>query len=174
LLAIFDTWVLENSQVRFLWKIDYYSGRLKRFKALPPAEKRKFVGQWFKKRVKQVPQAPQPEGSDWPTTYWPGKDFVPEKFGRRITLFKIPKQPFFYVRDPLMGWGTRTTADVDLHVVESKHGFFMREPYVRDLARKLSECLHQSRVQMSELNDHASDAQTAADRFVLSSGRASL
>jgi amino acid adenylation domain-containing protein len=174
LLAIFDTWVLENSQVRFLWKIDYYSGRLKRFKALPAAEKRKFLRQWFKKRVKQLPQAPQPEGSDWPTMYWPGKDFVPEKFGRRITLFKIPKQPFFYVRDPLMGWGTRTRADVDLHVVESKHGFFMREPYVRDLARKLSECLRQSRLQRSEVNDHSTDAQTAADRFVLSSGRASL
>jgi thioesterase domain-containing protein/acyl carrier protein len=173
LLAIFDTWVLENSQNRFLWKIDYYSGRLKRFRAYSAAEKRRFVGQWFKKRVKQSPQAPQPEGSDWPTTYWPGKDFVPEKFGGRITVFKIPKQPFFYVRDPLMGWGSRTAADVDLHLVKSKHGFFMREPYVRDLAQKLALCLQQSR-EMAERKNQPSDAQAASKHLIFSGERVSL
>lgn len=171
LLAIFDTWVLENSQIRFLWKIDYYWGRLKRLKRLSRGEKWKFVGQWFTKRVRPATQTPQPPGSDWPTTYWPGKNFEPAKFGGRITVFKNPKQAFFYVRDPLMGWGNRTTADVDLQFVETRHGFFMREPYVRDLAHKLSACLRKARTQPSEPKGHPSGAQTPASSLVLSGER---
>jgi thioesterase domain-containing protein len=173
LLAIFDTWVLENSQNRFLWKIDYYSGRVKRFNALPFAEKARFVGEWFRKRVDPLPHAPQPEGSDWPSMYWPGKNFVPAKFGGRITVFKNPKQAYFYVRDPLMGWGTRTTVGVEIHEVNTKHGFFMREPYVRDLADKLSACLRRSRTQPTVATDHPTDAETFRDRFVLSGDRVS-
>ena len=39
--AIFDTWVIENNQIRFLWKIDYYSGRFQDFWRMSLSDKRK-------------------------------------------------------------------------------------------------------------------------------------
>src|SRR5262249_53295142 len=35
LLAIIDTWVVENTQNRWLWKIDYYSDKLRRLSTQP-------------------------------------------------------------------------------------------------------------------------------------------
>jgi len=149
LLAIFDTWVMENSQVRFLWKVDYYWSRLKRVKALSFERKRRYVAGWLLRKLKPVARAVATGGTPWPAMFWPSKDFVPPKFDGKITVFKNPKQPYFYVRDPLMGWGTRSTVEVELHVVNSHHGFFMREPYVQELAQKLSECLRRSRSEVS-------------------------
>lgn len=142
LLAIFDTWVLENSQNRFLWKIDYLSTRLKRFWKNSPKEKWEALRQWARHRY----GSSRPELL-WPKAYWPGKNFVPKKYSGKITLFKVPKQPFFYVNDPLMGWGTRTTGDVEVHLFNSKHTAILREPYVQELARKLARCLHQEQRQ---------------------------
>ncbi|MBV9479785.1 MAG: amino acid adenylation domain-containing protein [Acidobacteria bacterium] len=136
LLAILDTWVLENSQNRLLWKIDYYSGRLKKFWRRSPAEKWSEVRQWAENRY----GSSRPEGL-WPQVYWPGKDFVPAKCSAKITVFKIPKQPFFYINDPKLGWGTRTSGEVEVQLVESKHLALLREPYVRALAQKLASCL---------------------------------
>jgi len=165
-LAIFDTWVLENSQIRLLWKVDYYWTRLKQFKGLSFERKRKYVVGWFQRRVKPAPKPVSTGGTPWRTAYWPAKDFVPAKFGGKITVFKNPKQAYFYVRDPLMGWGTRTTVGVDLHEVNTKHGFFMREPYVRELAEKLSHCLR-SRMQASKLKNEPSQAETAETGLLL-------
>jgi amino acid adenylation domain-containing protein len=171
LLAIFDTWVLENSQIRFLWKVDYYWGRLKRFKMLSFERKCKYLAGWFSRRAKSASQEEQgeglPKGIDWPTAFWPGKDFVPAKFGGKITVFKNPKQPYFYVRDPLMGWGTRSTVDVELHEVNTRHGFFMREPYVRELAQRLSQCLYRSRSESSQPKNRLKEDVTTT-RLVLS------
>jgi hypothetical protein len=94
-------WVLENSQNRFLWKVDYYSGRLKRFKALSISQKCKYFAGWFSRRVRPTPRAVVTRGINWPTAFWPGNDFVPAKFGGMITVFKNPKQPYFYARDRL-------------------------------------------------------------------------
>jgi len=87
--------------------------------------------------------------------------------------FKNPKQAYFYVRDPLMGWGTRTTVGVELHEVNTKHGFFMREPYVRELAQKLSQCLRTSRSQSSEPKNRLGNEEATAADLVLSGERAS-
>jgi amino acid adenylation domain-containing protein len=168
LLAIFDTFVMENSQIRFLWKIDYYWGRLKRVNAMSLERKWNYVKGWFRRRVKPAGRPTATGGVSWPTMFWPGKDFVPPKFGRKITVFKNPKQPFFYVRDPLMGWGTRTTVGVELHVVNSTHGFFMREPYVQELAKTLSECLRRARTPISDLRNCSRDDETGSTRLVLS------
>jgi hypothetical protein len=51
LLAIFDTWVLENSQIRSLWAIDYYYQRFRRLCTLSMNEQwttvRRTVGRWI-------------------------------------------------------------------------------------------------------------------------------
>ncbi len=151
LLAIFDTWVIENSQIRFLWMIDYYVSRFADFWRLPLSEKGEVLANIMRNRNVKGKATPSASASEpmirWPEAYWPGKDFVPPIFGGKITLFKMPKQPYYYKRDPLMGWEARTTAGVDLHVInlESKrHMLLFREPHVRLLARKLAACLERA------------------------------
>ena len=140
LLAILDTWVLENSQNRFLWKIDYYSGRVKNFLKFSREQQWRALRQWAENRY-----GPTRPDRLWPKAYWPGKDFVPAKYCGKITVFKVPKQPFYYVNDPLMGWKSRTSGEVEIQLVDSKHLSLLREPYVRRLAPKLSECLSRAR-----------------------------
>jgi thioesterase domain-containing protein len=153
LLGIFDTWALENTQIRALWKIDYYIHRAKRLWSFPVAKKREWLlKKWQKKSlVAKAGGGPNNAGDaggrgqlTWPQAYWPGEDFVPATFGGNITLFKRPKQGYQFVRDPLMGWGTRTTAEVELRVINpspKRHVLLFREPYVRHLAELLRESL---------------------------------
>jgi thioesterase domain-containing protein len=152
LLAILDTWVLENSQNRLLWKIDYYAGRVKWLWRVSRAEKWGAMRQWAKNRYGRT----LPERL-WPQAYWPGKAFVSAKYSGKITVFKVPKQPFFYINDRLLGWGARTTGQVELHVIESEHLALLREPYVRQLAPKLLECLTRAQVRSWEVAPEGSE-----------------
>ena len=145
LLAIFDTWAIENSQIRALWMVDYNVNRLRGFFQQPFSRKREFLASLLRKRKtgdqasSHVSLPPLPE-IRWPELYWPGRDFVPPKFEGKITLFKMPKQPYYHVRDPLMGWGARTRAGVDLHVIpiqSKRHILIFREPHGQPLAGNL-------------------------------------
>jgi amino acid adenylation domain-containing protein len=153
LLVILDTWVIENSQIRFLWKIDYYSGRFKDFWQMSVPEKRKTILKWLRDRVDRRVSGSNGSRSQWPAAYWPGPFFVPPKFGGKITLLKTPKQPYYYVDDPYMGWGARTMDKVELQLIEvnaRKHILLLREPYVRQVAVKLSDSLRRARSRDSE------------------------
>jgi hypothetical protein len=86
--------------------------------------------------------------TSWPAIYWLGKHFVAPTFGGNITVFKRRKQAYFYVRDPFMGWGSRTTAQVEVHVIDPfphKHPQIFREPYVNQIAEQLSNSLERAR-----------------------------
>jgi thioesterase domain-containing protein/acyl carrier protein len=162
LLAIFDTWVLENSQNRFLWRINYYSRRIKSFWRGSTEQKWSMLKQWAENRFgSSVPQGL------WPKAYWPGNEFVPKKCSGRITVFKVRKQPYFYVPDPLLGWGTRTTGKVEIHIIDAKHLHLLREPYVRVLARELAQCLERTynEVKDGALEDFSSANQYASEQF---------
>jgi hypothetical protein len=64
---------------------------------------------------------------------------VPSRIQTRITVFKIPKQPFYYHSDSLLGWGPRTSSGVDIEIIpHGRHRLLLREPYVRELAAALS------------------------------------
>lgn len=87
-----------------------------------------------------------PPKSEWLHTYWPGDNFVPARVQSRITIFKAPKQPFYYNQDRLLGWGPRTASGVDTEVLpNAKHRLLLREPYVRELATSLSQALKRVR-----------------------------
>jgi thioesterase domain-containing protein/ubiquinone/menaquinone biosynthesis C-methylase UbiE/acyl carrier protein len=167
LLAILDTWVIENTQIRWLWKIDYYSQRLRSLWRARPERKRAIVEQWWRRRGNRGNRQTSAQPAfyrSWPQAYWPGKDFVPPQVSARITLLKMPKQPFFYVRDPLMGWSAWTTSGIDVRVVDSKtnrHALLLREPYVRRLAIQLADCLHRARGE----NSGAAAEGTSSDQL---------
>lgn len=144
LLAIIDTWVLENTQNRWLWKIYYYQDQLRRLGRKPWRERFAVVNKAFGNRLKWWTRSKSaPRKSEWIETYWPGQDFVAAKVQSRITVFKIPRQPFYYRPDALLGWGSRTTSGVDIEVVpHGKHLLLLREPYVRELAVAMAKTLH--------------------------------
>jgi thioesterase domain-containing protein len=139
LFVIFDTWVLENSQIRALWAIDYYLHRLRTLRDLPLKEQlatarrvsRRLLGRNGSVR------------SAWGETYWPGEDFEPPRFQAPVLLFKKPRQPYYRVRDPYMGWGARSTSGVDICEIDCGHFELLRPPNVQVVGQRLAQRLQQ-------------------------------
>lgn len=139
LFAILDTWVLENSQVRTLWAIDYYLGRLRMFTHLPLSQKVSTLQRTFKRLMGRDYSGK----TGWAQGYWPDESFHPPQFRAPVLLFKRPRQPFYYVRDPEMGWGARSTGGVEICEVRCGHFQFLRQPYVAVIAQRLWARLRQ-------------------------------
>jgi len=78
--------------------------------------------------------------TDWQQAYWP-KGFTAARFRAPVVLFKRPKQPFYYINDPQMGWGARSERGVEIHEVDFHHLEILREPHVRQFGEELSECM---------------------------------
>ena len=128
--AIFDTWVLENSQVRALWAVNYYRRRFQLFRSLPLQERlattKRFVKRLFAKNGKHG----NGSGSGWNRVYWPGEEFREPRFRAPVFLFKSSRQPFYFVRDRQMGWGVRSAGGVEICELNCAHNEFLRHPQV--------------------------------------------
>jgi thioesterase domain-containing protein len=144
LFTIFDTWVLENSQIRSLWAIDYYLQRFRNFRALSLDQQFEAVRRIFKRVTAPGDTG---SGSGWNRAYWPDKDFQPPRFWAPVLLFKRPRQPFFYVRDPQMGWGSRSLGQVETCELNCGHYEMLREPHVRLIGQTLGNRLQAIRNQ---------------------------
>lgn len=128
LLAIIDTWVVENTQNRSLWKIYYYYDKIRRLSNQPWSSRMPAVQQAVGNRLKWWAGAKStPRKSGWIQTYWPGEDFV-------------PAQPFYHRPDPLLGLvqGPPQALPQNGFPTE-KRLLLLRELYVRDLAAALSK-----------------------------------
>jgi thioesterase domain-containing protein len=88
--------------------------------------------------------------TDWREAYWP-ENFTPRRFQAPVALFKRPKQPFYYVDDPQMGWGARSQGGVEIHEIDFHHLEILREPYVRVLGERLALCVNR----VAQSNGHA-------------------
>ena len=137
LFAIFDTWVLQHSQNRWLWKLSYYGQRLREIKKLSFSERIASYKRVAENSVQHLVGA-KPARTDWQHAYWP-EDFTPARFRAPVILFKRPRQPFYYIDDPQMGWGKRTTTGVEIHEVDFSHLEILREPHVRIFGQVLAE-----------------------------------
>lgn len=170
LLAIIDTWVLENTQIRSLWKIFYYYDQTRRLLRQPWKARLAVVGRALQNRVKWwAGLKSAPRKSEWIAAYWPDENFVPAQIQGRITVFKIPRQPFYYRPDPLLGWGTRTTSGVDTELVpHGKHTLLLREPYVRELAEGLLRTLRRIRTEPPKPLDLLTSEPESADAAAVS------
>lgn len=134
--ASIDTWVMQHSQRPWLWRANYFQQRLRAASSRHWAEqcqiyKRAAINQ-LRKLVGKAPVR-----TEWHETYWP-TDFVPTRFRAPVVLFKRPKQPFFYVKDPQMGWGARTMGGVEIYEIDFDHLNLLREPHVRTVGQKLA------------------------------------
>ena len=139
LFAILDTWVLEHSQVKTLWAINYYKDRIQMFRRLPTRE------QWalFRRVLKRLLTRRHEHRTKWSEAYWPDDGFRLPRFAVPILLFKRPRQPFYYMRDPEMGWGKRSSSGVEVCEVNCKHFELLRPPHVSVIAQRLSTRLEE-------------------------------
>jgi amino acid adenylation domain-containing protein len=141
LFAIFDTWVLEHSQRRWLWRIHYYGERLRQMKKPTLRARFAFYQRVARSKVDHVLGKSAPR-RDWSQVYWP-EGFTPTRFRAPVLLFKRPKQQFYYIKDPQMGWGARTQGGVEICEIDFHHLEILREPHVRKFGEKLREAMAQ-------------------------------
>lgn len=135
LFTVFDTWVLENSMRPLLWTLDYYHQRLQRYLAASSHERWQTI-KGIAGRLLGGGRTEDERG--WKRAYWPGEGFHPPRFHAPVLLFKRRRQPFYYVRDPQMGWGGRTSGGVEIYVIDGGHVDMLRDPYVRRVAERIS------------------------------------
>ena len=161
LLAMFDTWPLENtaSRVRLRmsvalgrWKRRWQHGRLTNVPNYVRRQIDRLTGSLRPAGRSSAPNSPNAATAmpadlsqlgawqRWEKRMWPGKDFVPPVFDGRITVFRVCPQPFWRVRDDSLGWRSRAAQGVEIHDIPGNHATFLREPHVKALAEKLAEC----------------------------------
>jgi thioesterase domain-containing protein/acyl carrier protein len=147
LFAILDTWVMENSLIKPLWALDYYIQRFRRLRSRPIDEQfatlRGVLARW-------IGPGNKAGGSGWERAFWPGENFQPPRFRAPVLLFKRPRQPYYRLRDPEMGWGARTLGGVEICEIECGHFEMLREPHVRVVSQNL-----RSRLQTTMRRDNS-------------------
>lgn len=153
MFAIFDTWVMQNSQRRWLWALEYYGQRFREIGKLSFSERLASYTRIAQNKVQTLVGVKAPR-TDWRQAYWP-ENFTPAHFRAPVILFKRPKQPFYYVDDPLMGWSQRTTSGVEVHEVEFSHLEILREPHIRIFGKELS--LRMARVESAAISPRAGE-----------------
>ncbi len=139
MFAIFDTWPLQNTQNRWLWRIYDWQQRMQEIRSVDLAKQIKICTRAAANIVRRMTGKVQPT-NEWLQVYWP-KDFVPKRFRAPVALFKRPKQPFYYMKDPEMGWGARSEGGVEIHQIPFNHLELLREPHVRTLGQELAACI---------------------------------
>jgi len=145
LFAILDTWVLENTQVRLLWMINYYRERLRMLRRSSLRERLDVAA----RVLRRVKTRENKDRIKWGQAYWPDESFQTPRFAAPVLLFKRPRQPFLYVRDPEMGWGKRSTGGVEICNVNCGHFEFLRQPHVSLVAQRLSARLDEINQQLA-------------------------
>ena len=145
LFAVIDTWVLQNSQRPFLWRVDYAHQRLRQVRNRSFGEQIQLYKRAINKQIQKLTRK-RSARTDWEQAYWPS-NYVPPRFHAPVILFKRPKQPFYYVKDPLMGWGPRTAKGVEVYEIDFDHNYLLREPHVGVLGEKLVACIERASIQ---------------------------
>ena len=149
LFAILDTWVLEFAHRKL--GISH-----PRFSAAAAA--------WLRNASMREGVRLVQKGGRSRVRAWTGKTKAPAAHGptpighrisRRhdfkapVVLFKRPKQPYYYVDDPTMGWGPRTEGGIQIYEITAKHHEFLREPHTEFVGKII----------MSRLKTHRTNAE---------------
>jgi thioesterase domain-containing protein len=166
LFAIFDTWVMQHSQRRWLWKLDYYRQRLRQMKRLNLSDRLASYKRVAGNKLDLV-RGKKTRRTDWQEAYWP-RDFTPSRFRAPVVLFKRPKQQFYYINDPQMGWGRRSESGVAIHEIDFHHLEILREPHVRRFGETLAEYMTRLSRRHTQLqSDEPEDVPTRVGRALV-------
>jgi aspartate racemase len=84
-----------------------------------------------------------------------GKNYVPQLYPGRITLFRADQARGIYP-DPMLGWEGLTAHGIEIHEVPgSDHESIVVEPYVRGLAKELKRCLDKALLEADQAMEGA-------------------
>jgi amino acid adenylation domain-containing protein len=142
LFAIFDTWVNENVHRRWRWRLFNFHQRGRWLRTVSFREQVRWIMRALDNRIRLwsgKDKASQP----WAEAYWP-QDFKPPRFHAPVVLFKRPKQPYFYIDDPTLGWGARSQGGVEMHNLNADHHEVLREPHLQIVSKVLLARLRSS------------------------------
>ena len=90
-----------------------------------------------------------PFGRDYPHVYLTGINdeahakYVPKVYEGHLTMFR-PKRHYIGFEDPEFGWGGLAKGGLDIHEIQVNPRGMMVEPFVRELARKLRNCIQEA------------------------------
>jgi amino acid adenylation domain-containing protein len=133
LFAVFDTWVMENIHRRWGWYVFNYRQRARWLRKAGLRESLAWIKSASVNRIR-IWTGKTRASTPWAEAYWPENFQVP-RFRAPVILFRRPKQPYYYVNDPLLGWGARSESGVEVHEVNAKHHEVLREPHVQMISR---------------------------------------
>ncbi|HEX5322499.1 MAG TPA: amino acid adenylation domain-containing protein [Capsulimonadaceae bacterium] len=142
LLISFDAWPEENTRSWFkLWL--WY---LKRFGAhfgYRAKEKTiRILGiTWVAFTEWALVPIRRPAPHRWAARYWPGRNFVPEKFDGKITVLRVGKQESFRIDRHDLGWADWATEGVAVYDVPGEHSTILRDENVPQVAAILRSAL---------------------------------
>lgn len=72
------------------------------------------------------------------------KEYVPQIYPGRVTLFRASKRSLGDKTDRDLGWGKLAAGGVEIHEIPGYHGSIVMEPRVRVLAQKLEACINET------------------------------
>lgn len=86
--------------------------------------------------------------------YQAGRDYLPEVYQGRVTIFLSEKAPETPSEDPRVGWTKLAVGGSELHFFTGGHETMLLEPHLRVVAKKLKLCLEKT--QATELQTQTS------------------
>ena len=72
------------------------------------------------------------------------KEYQPQAFAGRATLFWSEYQDWYIKKHPTLGWGDLVTHGLDLQRIPGNHTTLMKEPHVQVLAEKLNSSIEEA------------------------------
>ncbi len=159
LFAIFDTWVLEHVHRRWRWRLFNYRQRLRSLGSVSIRERLNWISHALDNRLR-VWTGKAKASRPWDEAYWPA-NFTPPRFRAPIVLFKRPKQPYYYIDDPQLGWGARSAGGVEIHQINASHFEVLREPHVRLVSKVLLERVRPASRRLERPDSSEADADPA-------------
>ena len=77
------------------------------------------------------------------------KQYKPQVYPGRLTLFRARMQPLFSSHKPDKGWGRLAAGGLDIRIVPGNHLGMLQEPHVKTLAKELRACLDKANDQLT-------------------------
>ena len=141
-LGIIDTFALQHSEIRWLARLESFRARRRYISRLSLSAKAWHYKQAVKNRWRRLLLREPKPFSPWTRAVWPEEEFHPKQFRAPVILFKRPRQPYFKVKDPEMGWGARSLSGIKVCTVNVvAHEEMLREPAVQVIAEQLKDTL---------------------------------
>jgi len=140
-LCIIDTFVMENSYIRWLVRLESFRAGRRCVAQLPFLAQVSHYKDVVKRRLKEFFSHDTEPVNPWTKAIWPGKEFQIRHFHAPVLLFRRPKQPYFNVKDRGMGWNLRSLSGVTARMVNATHWEMLREPAVGVIGAELKKAL---------------------------------